>query len=605
MSTRSQQPKRREGLRNHMLSSSPRYGDMKISNPIPHPLPGQETDTLFNPDTKSHSSASLESLSQPARSSLRSSSQHVPNRTPQSTRNGGIGTHAAQDSISSNISGTPVTHRRRGSTLKTVMRKIFGRKRRSDGDDDDFILENPDDPTQLARPQWSPDSQEARAERASALNVDRANSRSHRSTSLPSQRISTKSGPHGSNFPTAEPSPNPDASDAAFLDDPKRHRRATLPSMVLSTHEAKELASRIAQDSSVAESVRSLPKERTSLDGPVNKPSLRDRRRSRSAYGLREAAQAHRMSPIQWRRRSAEIKYWRTSTLKMSETPSIAAPPETQNTMDVTAEEPDARDASNFDNANTQNSSFDLGAFMGNMQGDQDIHLAQRVATLEVKLMDLEFAISKLQGQNIQSLSSSSFGNSVKKAPISSNKGEPDDDVSPIPGSGPFVSSFSSTPTGTPPQTSYYPEERHDSVSTLRPHTSAHYLSPPPPLPPSPYLSSSDFSGISVEQYSALTTLVRREQSARKLLEGQLLQMQKEMQQLLPNKSGQRLSINNGTFLYPSSPTSPGPSSFWRGSPQTGRGQGLSDSRNENYSQRSDPNAHSRQASRNQMPGMI
>jgi len=136
------------------------------------------------------------------------------------------------------------------------------------------------------------------------------------------------------------------------------------------------------------------------------------------------------------------------------------------------------------------------------MNDNSDVSLAQRVTTLEVKLMDLELAIAKLQGHDVSPCPQHGFG-------AGSGQQEPNQqDIDPSP--------------------SRDPGTRPASTVTLRPHTFGSHISPSQPSPP----PAPDFNGISAEQYNELTALLLRERSARKLLEGQLAQLQRDMDQL-------------------------------------------------------------------------
>ncbi|EEP75456.1 predicted protein [Uncinocarpus reesii 1704] len=337
--------------------------------------------------------------------------------------------------------------------------------------------------------------------------------------------------------------------DVQFKSQRRRpRRRATLPSLVLSTEEGRELASRIAQEGSRDGDVSSSLMDRKSIvERPLQTTTAQLKRRSRSAYALRESARAHRMSPIQWRRRSDEMKLWRASFGKKVEPDPVLDRPESPIT---TAEEENDPTEIRVESLapNGELGQFDFGNLMSNMQEDNDVNLTQRVSTLEVKLMDLEFAIAKMQGSNISPITPSPI---PPPKPMNSAQNADSEHLTPqLPH--PLRSSpYQDT---APPRTSPTTTDRPISTATLRPHTAAAHSSPP--ISPYPFTSP----GISVEQYSALTTLVRREQSARKHLEKQVLQLQQEVQQLrASSRSGQ------DSFLRASSPDSRSTASSQRG----------------------------------------
>jgi hypothetical protein len=104
---------------------------------------------------------------------------------------------------------------------------------------------------------------------------------------------------------------NEDLNPSSRTEDPvSRHRRRnTLPSVTLSFHEAQMLAATLGE-------VGMRPSSKPPLHHSDGELARNLKRRSRSADELREEARSHQMSPIQWRRRSGEIQYWRNSVLE-------------------------------------------------------------------------------------------------------------------------------------------------------------------------------------------------------------------------------------------------------------------------------------------------
>lgn len=149
---------------------------------------------------------------------------------------------------------------------------------------------------------------------------------------------------------------------------------------------------------------------------------------------------------------------------------------------------------------------------------DPDATVEQRLTTIEVKLMDLEFAISKIQGTDTNCFpgpaESSTKQEKVPEAQYSADNSLSD------PSLASETSSHSSLSFGG------RGESRPISTSTLRPNV----IYPLPPSERDSSWSTMNLTGISIEQYSALVTLVRREQTARKALETQVTQLQEEMQ---------------------------------------------------------------------------
>jgi hypothetical protein len=255
------------------------------------------------------------------------------------------------------------------------------------------------------------------------------------------------------------------------------------------------------------------------------------------------------MSPIQWRRYSDEARLRKVGPSPDDNiSPAHSKPASRSSHRDANAEESD--DASSFGNvalnindAQFENG-FDFGSLIETMQETNEASLAHRVATLEVKLMDLEFAIAKLQSHDPSPLQHST---SERKSHTSKKLSAPATE------SESHSSSISGTldTRHTPPRSSPADDGRPESIVTIRPQTSGAYHPSsrisrgPPPNP--------DFHGISVEQYSALTMLVRREQTARKLLETQIIQLRNEVEKL--QKGGSRI-FDPESFFRPSSPDS-------------------------------------------------
>ncbi|KAF3482024.1 uncharacterized protein GIQ15_04783 [Arthroderma uncinatum] len=617
---------RKEGHRGPMSPLFPRH-ELKISGPLPHPLPASY-------DAEPPITPNLLSFNTPFLSSPRHS-RHYPHTPTQSSPSevsrrttyhpipspGATPAHAHQVSISSNVSNASIMHRRRGSTLKTVMRKIFGRKSRDELDE-------------LKSPQEIPEGCQTESPGVPSLHdedediVIPTTIRLHRSSSLPSLKTSPKVSVDDRRASVVDLGTPPQPWVSSELLDVRVHRRrATLPSVALSVTDTLDLTSKLDVAGVYDRKSSITTGHGSSLDALAIKADNRYKRRSRSACGLRDTAKAHRMSPIQWRRRSDEIRFWRASTLndftearpdtRAATSTTIHADIEEKDTegSEEAVETPIERVETN-EPAPTDGDGFDFKNLMETMQTGNDLNLAQRVGTLEVKLMDLELAIAKLQNQHAQA------GITKKKTTASPVRGRT---IDPIDDSGQFISSFISTPSITPPQGSPAEVEaaQYSSPITLCNHSSMEYISQSR-RPPSPYRSDSGFQGISVEQYSALTTLMRREQCARKLLEGQILSMQQEIRRLQGGESWG--PVPGSTFLRSSSPDSQMMSSpYPHESPRQGSSvpwkhpRYPSPSRNDSYSSdgyhhNSDPRSyHTYHRSRNDysithnnhIPGMI
>jgi hypothetical protein len=236
--------------------------------------------------------------------------------------------------------------------------------------------------------------------------------------------------------------------------------------------------------------------------------------------------QRHRMSPIQWRRRSDKINSWRTSIFESDDRrpPSVrphtsaSDVPTTAITDDRETSVPEDRDGT--PQTEPEGAPFDIENLIGTMSGT-DIPVEQRLATLEVKLMDLEFAIARMQGTDTDG-----FQRAADRTP---EKGKTPRERRPSHRPNFAVDSSSSlSETESESSGSFGGSARPISTATLRPNPVCYH--------PQPWLTASASSinlhGISIEQYSALVTLVRREQTARRTLEVQVTQLQDDLRDL-------------------------------------------------------------------------
>jgi hypothetical protein len=428
--------------------------------------------------------------------------------------------HTPQDSVSTSASHDSTVQRRRGSVLKNVMRKIFARKRQSQLDEGEdggepltrtIRIEKGDDGTgadrvALVAVHGSPGSKGT----ASTENNKHSTVVSHLSSSSSDRLVRPG---QDTSFPIPQRVPR---------------RRATLPSLILSDEDARETALSVVAASSTRPSTAVSDEPQRSFD-VRSRTSMQLHRRSQSADALRELVRRHRMSPIQWRRRSDERKFWRTSILDLD--PPVR--PQTSATMEttVTSEEKPIHGFENGDTAppaGPEGAPFNFENLIGAMQ-DTDVTLEQRVNTLEVKLMDLEFAIAKIQGTT----SDVFLGAAADRTP---QKGTATRERHPITSTASEGSSQSSL--------SPVPDGRPISTGTLRPSM----VYPQPPSWQTPSSSTTNLNGISIEQYTALVTLIRREQTARRTLEDQVSQLQEEMRRF--RQASVLLGPSPGTY-YP------------------------------------------------------
>lgn len=405
---------------------------------------------------------------------------------------------------------------RRGSALKNVMRKLFTRKRQSQLDEDEGEREQL---TNIRTEKENDGTGPSRGLFAAVHNSPGANgtpsiTTNKRSTGI--SHLSSSSSDHQVQLGQSMTLPVPRQGP---------RRRATLPSLVLSDEDARETAMSVVAASSPRPGSAVSREPPRSLE-QRSRASTQVHRRSQSAGALRDLMRRHRMSPIQWRRRSDEMKFWPTSTLDLDhdhvpphERPQTSATETTAATMEEDQIQPlEGRDTA--PQTEPEGAPFNLG----NLIQDPDVTLEQRVTTLEVKLMDLEFAIAKIQGTSDDAL----LGTAVDRTP---QKGTVSGERHPSLSHGQPFSSVVSAPSedSSHSSTSFAGDGRPISTGTLRPNTAYPRNQPSWQTPSS---STTNLNNISIDQYSALVTLVRREQTARRALEDQVAQLQEEMRHL-------------------------------------------------------------------------
>ena len=268
-------------------------------------------------------------------------------------------------------------------------------------------------------------------------------------------------------------------------------------------------------------------------------------RRSRSVGAFRDSAKEHRMSPIQWRqwrRRSDEIKYWRESkdgaSLVLGQTTSIdtelrrspVLPPEhdsAKNDTGALGNDPAVAD-------NPEGFNFELASNV--MQPQEHVALEERVVTLEIKSMDFEYAISKLQASLSSKVTRRSDQSRRPDVWSSGESQRSEEPTSPQYGAGrPSEESYAtssgrsaeieSQPPGVPDR--FQPSQSHSTVqSDLRPTSVATTLK----AGPDERRSLLGGTSLTIEHYSTLISLIRREQTARMRLEDQVSVLQQQVQ---------------------------------------------------------------------------
>ena len=376
-----------------------------------------------------------------------------------------------------------------------------------------------------------------------------------RSTSAPDPPVS-RSSALGSHAPTIIGTPidpskrekmkpaRPDRSPPAL---PAKPRRASLPSAIVNVDEGD--AANLTQAGPALQYGADDGVDGLNIGFAITSGS-NPKRRSRSAGTLRDLSKEHRMSPIQWRqwrRRSDEIRYWRESAGEAS--PAFDFITATGASM-LPSSSPLARgeaitksrSSRSDDNraAEDNDNSFNFGLPVNEVPDPEHVGLEERMVTLEIKLMDFEYAISKLQASllsprdprphefDTENPRMSEDSASASRPPIPRNlRRRPSQDSSPPASSysvpiTPASQKFQG-PLRTPPsQSTGRTNPRPTSVATTLKPGSGHRVSRP------------GTANLTIEHYTTLMSLIRREQSARLRLEDEVSFLQQQLRLLNP-----------------------------------------------------------------------
>ncbi|KAL8770640.1 MAG: hypothetical protein Q9209_003708 [Squamulea sp. 1 TL-2023] len=427
-----------------------------------------------------------------------------------------------------NYDGTPTAIRdepqpkKKSGGLRNTFRRLFGRKPPKDR----ISLPGP-----VTHPRHNPNEFIT-----SAVDVVK-----QRSASVPTHGL-LRTSALGSHNPF--PVPLPTASPVAESNTPQRPerspplrpirpRRASLPSVILNAQEGAEIGDQLPGLGFQDTQDKGL--DHASIGFAVTSGS-NPKRRSKSADDLREGDKEHRMSPIQWRRwrrRSDEIRYWRESADETA--PELFAPASRQSSPDHAlvrrqgfVEQTPLMPQEEEHKAPPHPGDFNFGLSSGAMHSQEHISLEERLVTLEIKLMDFEYAISKLQAE-IKSVDVKSPTEDISQhyeaSPPASNSTFLQAPPKPVLENSP-TSNYDQSPESTPGMQQLpfgvhgpanHPKPRPTSIATtLKP---AH----------GDRSSRNSMTELTIEHYTTLITLIRREQSARIRLEDQVTMLQQEL----------------------------------------------------------------------------
>ncbi|KAL8970941.1 MAG: hypothetical protein Q9197_003541 [Variospora fuerteventurae] len=370
-----------------------------------------------------------------------------------------------------------------------------------------------------------------------------------RSASAPNQTVVLRSSALNSHspFPVSLPNVAP-VTDSAIPPRPERSppprpdrpRGASVPSVSLNAEEGVDWGDQVpglglhdTHDKRV---------DRASIGFAITSGS-NPKRRSRSTDDLRHVPKEHRMSPIQWRqwrRRSDEIRYWRESADE--DAPGFTAPesrqPSPERTLarrqgfvERTPPLPEQREHSPTPPPPNAGE-FNFGLASGAMQSQEHITLEERLVTLEIKLIDFEYAISKLQA-DIQTVDVKSPTEDISQHY----------EASPQPPSNPIFLQPPPKPALENSPTSNYDQSPESTPGMQQmPFGIHHPANQPKPRPTSiattlkpargDRSSRNSMTELTIEHYTTLITLIRREQSARIHLEDQVSDLQRQIHSL-------------------------------------------------------------------------
>ena len=177
---------------------------------------------------------------------------------------------------------------------------------------------------------------------------------------------------------------------------------------------------------------------------------------------------------------------------------------------------------------------FGLPGESMDMQNQERVGMEERLVTLEIKLMDFEYALSRMQaGSTIPSHRSSQNDRARRQTSLESYtaadslQSRSGDSPLPQQGESKFPNHKYSNSADTDPLS---PKTRPTSIATtLKPGThQGTYTSPEKP-PLGVRSTRMSLTGLTIEHYTALITLIRHEQAARQRLEEQVAQLQSQI----------------------------------------------------------------------------
>jgi len=491
------------------------------------------------------------------------------------------GTHHISMADSSKLPGSP---KRKRSGLGTVIRRIFGRRSVKNRISLPAPVEHHHNVRSSAR---APNCRLTREKDPHTFITSPSVLKPQRAASAPSADL-LRSSALGSHSPFAlniqgDPrfsnSGVPPQPERPPPERPTRPRRASLPSVILSSQEAEDIND--ALTGLGLQDVGNQVPEGRDIGFAVTSGS-NPKRRSRSVGDHRSAAKEHRMSPIQWRqwrRRSDEIRYWRESTTDDDPTtlptfgqPAFTHPEPASITADPAAKAVLGTSDESSRPFEAHNEGFNFGLPIDGIHSSEHIDLEERMITLELKLMDLDFAISKFQAGSFSppnEIQQSEAISSVPTVPSHNRSVSDQPRMQALKTGGPFVDKYPSLAyyqNGSMPNTqqgafpswneamSFRPRGRPTSIATTLKASGAGQDHAPGIRSSIDRGFRSSITELTIEHYTTLITLIRREQSARMRLEDHVVELQQQIQILQARSSppqSRRAQQNLGRHFSP------------------------------------------------------
>ena len=312
-----------------------------------------------------------------------------------------------------------------------------------------------------------------------------------------------------------------------------RPRRASVPSLTFSKQEMEAVES--ATTGLGLQSASELGVDAHNIGFAVTN-GCNPKRRSRSVGAFRDSE--HRMSPIQWRRfrrRSDEIRYWRQSTdltalgLKDFDSPNMTQ----KYDVDIADD--------NMGDIDETNRDFNFGLSGESMPNQERIGLEERIVTLEIKLMDFEYALSKFQAGYMASSRRHSHPAETSKRQDSIENYFSDQ---PQASAEPSPALSLETPPTSPSRSAYdaTPKQRPTSVATTMKPSSSGYTTAHRKDNSIDRSVRSSLAGLTIDHYTTLITLIRHEQVARVRLEQQVSTLQRRLEQITSQSQPQSIA---------------------------------------------------------------